>query len=29
VLELTTRGTEIWRGELEAAVREVFAPARL
>ena len=29
VLELTTRGTEIWRAELEAAVREVFAPARL
>ena len=29
VLELTTRGTEIWRAEIEAAVREVFAPARL
>ena len=29
VLELTTAGTEAWRGELEAAVREVFAPGRL
>ncbi len=29
VLELTTRGTEILRPEIEAAVREVFAPSRL
>jgi 23S rRNA (cytosine1962-C5)-methyltransferase len=29
VLELTTRGTEIWRPEIEAAAREVFAPAQL
>jgi 23S rRNA (cytosine1962-C5)-methyltransferase len=29
VLELTTAGTEVWRGELEAAVREIFAPGRL
>ncbi len=29
VLELTTAGTEIWRAELEAATREVFAPGRL
>ena len=29
VLELTTAGTEAWRAELEAAVREVFAPGRL
>jgi 23S rRNA (cytosine1962-C5)-methyltransferase len=29
VLELTTRGTEIWRVEIEAAVREVLAPSRL
>ena len=27
VLELPTGGTERWRAELEAAVREVFAPA--
>jgi 23S rRNA (cytosine1962-C5)-methyltransferase len=29
VLELLTRGTEIWRPEIEAAAREVFAPSRL
>jgi len=29
VLELLTRGTEVWRPEIEAAVREVFAPSRL
>jgi 23S rRNA (cytosine1962-C5)-methyltransferase len=29
VLELTTAGTEAWRGELEAAARETFAPGRL
>ena len=29
VLELTTEGTERWRGELEAAAEEVFAPRRL
>ncbi len=29
VLELTTAGTEAWRGELEAAAREIFAPGRL
>ena len=29
VLELLTRGTEIWRPEIEAAVREVFAPKEL
>lgn len=29
VLELTTVGTEIWRDDLEAAAREVFAPGRL
>lgn len=29
VLELTTRGTEIWRPEIEAAAREVFAPKKL
>ncbi|MGE5414176.1 MAG: class I SAM-dependent rRNA methyltransferase, partial [Syntrophomonadaceae bacterium] len=29
VLELLTEGTEAWGGELEAAVREVFAPAEL
>ena len=29
VLELLTRGTEIWRPKIEAAVREVFAPSRL
>jgi len=29
VLELTTRGTEIWRAELEAAVRDAFAPTHL
>ena len=29
VLELTTAGTEIWRAELEAAAREVFAPVKL
>ena len=29
VLELLTRGTEIWRPEIEAAVREVFAPGSL
>jgi 23S rRNA (cytosine1962-C5)-methyltransferase len=29
VLELLTRGTEVWRPEVEAAVREVFAPERL
>ncbi len=29
VLELLTRGTEIWRSEIEATVREVFAPSRL
>ena len=29
VLELLTRGTEIWRPEIEAAVREVFAPSQL
>lgn len=29
VLELLTRGTEIWRDDLEAAAREVFAPTRL
>jgi len=28
VLELTTRGTEIWRPEIEAAVHDVFAPKR-
>jgi 23S rRNA (cytosine1962-C5)-methyltransferase len=29
VLELTTAGTEIWRADLEAAAREVFAPVKL
>jgi 23S rRNA (cytosine1962-C5)-methyltransferase len=29
VLELLTRGTEIWRDDLEAAVREIFAPSQL
>ncbi len=29
VLELLTRGTEVWRPEIEAAVREVFAASRL
>jgi 23S rRNA (cytosine1962-C5)-methyltransferase len=29
VLELTTAGTERWRGELEAAVRDVFGPKQL
>jgi 23S rRNA (cytosine1962-C5)-methyltransferase len=29
VLELTTAGTEVWRPDLEAAVREVFEPKRL
>ncbi|HEY1435161.1 MAG TPA: class I SAM-dependent rRNA methyltransferase, partial [Thermoanaerobaculia bacterium] len=29
VLELTTAGTEVWRGELEAAVREVIGPKHL
>ena len=29
VLELLTGGTEAWRGELESAAREVFAPQRL
>ncbi|HEY1250255.1 MAG TPA: class I SAM-dependent rRNA methyltransferase, partial [Thermoanaerobaculia bacterium] len=29
VLELTTAGTEAWRADLEAAVREVFAPKEL
>ena len=29
VLELLTRGTEIWRLEIEAAIREVFAPKTL
>jgi len=29
VLELTTAGTEIWRADLEAAARQVFAPVKL
>jgi 23S rRNA (cytosine1962-C5)-methyltransferase len=29
VLELLTGGTEAWRGELESAAREVFAPPQL
>jgi len=29
VLELLTGGTEKWRGELESAARDVFAPGRL
>lgn len=29
VLELLTEGTEVWRQDLEAAAREVFAPRRL
>jgi 23S rRNA (cytosine1962-C5)-methyltransferase len=29
VLELLTAGTEAWRGDLEQAAREVFAPKRL
>jgi 23S rRNA (cytosine1962-C5)-methyltransferase len=29
VLELTTAGTEVWRAELEAAAREIFAPRTL
>jgi 23S rRNA (cytosine1962-C5)-methyltransferase len=29
VLELLTEGTEVWRPELEAAVRDVLTPARL
>lgn len=29
MLELTTAGTEAWRTELEAAVREVFSPKQL
>ncbi len=29
VLEPTTAGTEVWRTDLEAAAREVFAPGRL